>query len=50
MDLTREMIAEKIEDPAFVDWICDHNGVFRFVVYQGLPAMEEDIDSLELSV
>ena len=50
MNFIREMIAEKIEDPAFVDWSCNHNGVFRFVVYQGLPAMEEDIDSLELSV
>lgn len=50
MNFSREMMAEKIQDEAFVDWICEHDGIFRFVVYQGMAAMEEDIDSLDLSV
>lgn len=50
MGFTREMLGEKIQDEAFVDWICERDGVFRFVVYQGMAAMDEDIDSLELSV
>ena len=50
MNFTREMISEKIENEAFVDWFCDRDGIFRFTVYQGMAAMDEDIDSLELSV
>lgn len=50
MFFTREMIAERIDDAAFVDWLCERKGIFRFVVYQGMEAMEENIDSLELSV
>ena len=50
MNFTREMISEKIENEAFVDWLCDRDGIFRFTVYQGMAAMDEDIDSLELSV
>lgn len=50
MNFTREMISEKIENDAFVDWLCDRDGIFRFTVYQGMAAMYEDIDFLELSV
>ena len=50
MFFTREMIVERIDDDAFVDWLCEREGIFRFVVYQGMEAMEENIDSLELSV
>ena len=50
MVVTRELIAEKIKDEEFVDWICEHDGIFRFIVYQGMDAMEEEIDELDLSV
>ena len=49
MGFTRQMVEGKIQDEAFVDWVCERDGVFRFVVYQGMAAMEEMIDSLELS-
>ena len=50
MAVSREWISEVIKDEDFVDWICEHEGRFRFVVYQGMEAMEQDIDELELSV
>lgn len=50
MTFSRDLIAEVIDDEEFVDWICEHEGRFRFVVYQGMEAMDNDIDELELSV
>ena len=45
-----ELIAEKIDDPQFVNWAKQHDTAFNFPVYQGNPAMEADIDALDLSV
>ena len=49
MDFSRESVAEIIKDEDFVDWVCDHEGRFRFVVYQGMEAMNKDICELALS-
>lgn len=41
---------EKIDDKEFLDWIREQKGKFRFVVYQGMEAMEQSIESLDLNV
>ena len=46
----RELIESKIQDPDFVDWLCERDGTFKFVVYRGMEAMDSDIESLDLSV
>ena len=46
----REMLEGKVEDEDFIKWACDREGKFRYVVYQGMDAMDEEIDSLDLSV
>ena len=50
MSCTRELVSDIIHDTGFIDWLCEHENAFRFTVYQGMEAMEEDIDALELSV
>jgi len=50
MAILREWISEVIKDEDFVEWICEHEGRFRFVVYQGMEAMDHHIDELELPV
>ncbi|MBO4374459.1 MAG: hypothetical protein J5829_05075 [Lachnospiraceae bacterium] len=44
------LFESRIKDADFVNWATDRERRFRFVVYQGMPAMEEKIDSLDLSV
>lgn len=46
----RERMEAVIEDGGFVDWACEREGRFRFTVYQGMAAMDSDIDELELSI
>ena len=50
MGFSREVVAEVIKDEDFVDWVCEREGRFRFIVYQGMEAMDNDIDELELSI
>lgn len=45
-----ELLSGIIEDQSFVGWIIDRGGKFRFVVYQGMEAMDADIAELNLSV
>ncbi len=49
MENTRELIASKINDESFVDWLCQREGDFKFIVYQGLDAMNSGIENLELT-
>lgn len=50
MENLRVKLEEKIDDADFLEWIREREGKFRYVVYQGMSAMDEDIDNLELSV
>ena len=49
-DWIREYLNEKINDSDFVEWLSERLDTFKFVVYQGIPAMDANIDSLNLSV
>ncbi len=46
----RGLLADRISDTDFVDWACKKEGIFRFVVYQGLYFMNGDLTNLDLSV
>ncbi len=50
MEYVRSLLSGIISDQDFVDWVCEKGGTFRFVVYQGLEAMDKDLSELELSV
>ncbi len=50
MESVRSLLEEKISDSDFVDWACEKGGRFRFVVYQGMEAMDKSFDELELTV
>jgi len=41
-----------IDDREFVEWFCNRklSGKFKIVVYEGMKAMETDIDDLNLTV
>lgn len=50
MEVFGVSLSEKIKNEEFENWIVKKQGRFRFVVYQGMKAMDAGIDSLELSV
>ena len=50
MENMTAVLHEKLENDEFAEWICERVGKFRFVVYQGMSAMDDNIDNLELSV
>lgn len=43
-------LTDVFQDKEFCQWVQERNGRFRFIVYQGMSAMDESIDFLELSV
>ena len=49
-EVVRGYLADKIADEEFVDWACEKEGIFRFIVYQGMDIMKCDISELNLSV
>ena len=49
MESTKDLLTRKIDDGSFVDWLCQREGDFKFVVYQGMEAMNADIENLELT-
>ena len=50
MEELKELIKNSIDDPAFAEWLCDHIDSFKFVVYQGMDAMDKDVEALDLSL
>lgn len=44
------LIADKIKDEEFVEWLYERIDDFKFVVYQGMSAMNESIENLDISV
>ncbi len=46
---SRELIENRISDSDFVDWLCEREGSFKFIVYQGMEAMEADLEALDLT-
>ncbi len=50
MESMKALVMEKIEDEEFALWFNSFMGKMKFVVYQGMPEMDKDIESLDLSV
>ncbi len=49
MESMKALVLAKIGDEEFGTWFNEYTGRLKFVVYQGLPAMNKDLDCLELS-
>lgn len=49
-EYVRTLFEGKMNDAKFIDWVCEREGRFRFVVYQGMEAMDNNLEELNLTV
>ena len=46
----KDLIKDDIDDSTFAEWLCEHIDSFKFIVYQGMDAMDKELEALDLSL
>ena len=49
MDSIRFVLSDRVDDPDFIDWVCEKEGRFRFIMYTGMEALDKNLEELELT-